>query len=233
MSADLDWTTDLGDAEVNQPQDVAEVIQEPSRQGGSGWDAQDDGSADDRTRGGERAARSGRASGDDSAATRGELYLHPADRSVDRLCPDYDPAAVYQPYSGVAPLLGFGAGIAVGALWNNNYWNWGTGAIYPPTWAGYSGWSGNINNGNVNIGNNVKPWRPNGDYRPGMGSKPDIGGQPPRRRRPTWEARRHRWTRPSRRRRGDRGKSVARVVRAGSAVPEALAAPAVPAGQAA
>jgi Protein of unknown function (DUF3300) len=28
MSADLDWTTDLGDAEVNQPQDVAEVIQE-------------------------------------------------------------------------------------------------------------------------------------------------------------------------------------------------------------
>jgi hypothetical protein len=27
MSADLDWTTDLGDAEVNQPQDVAEVIQ--------------------------------------------------------------------------------------------------------------------------------------------------------------------------------------------------------------
>ena len=28
MSADLDWTTDLGDAEVNQPQDVAEVIQD-------------------------------------------------------------------------------------------------------------------------------------------------------------------------------------------------------------
>jgi hypothetical protein len=27
MSDDLDWTTDLGDAEVNQRQDVAEVIQ--------------------------------------------------------------------------------------------------------------------------------------------------------------------------------------------------------------
>ena len=51
--------------------------------------------------------------------------------------------------------MGFGAGIAVGALWNNNYWNWGTGAIYPPVWAGYSGWRGNVNNGNVNIGNNV------------------------------------------------------------------------------
>jgi hypothetical protein len=38
MSADLDWTTDLGDAEVNQPQGVAEVIQD-LRQGGSGWDS--------------------------------------------------------------------------------------------------------------------------------------------------------------------------------------------------
>ena len=28
MSDDLDWTTDLGDAEVNQPEDVADVIQE-------------------------------------------------------------------------------------------------------------------------------------------------------------------------------------------------------------
>ena len=53
--------------------------------------------------------------------------------------PSYDPVAVYEPYSGVAPLLGFGAGIAVGALWNNNSWNWGSGAIYPPVWAGYSG----------------------------------------------------------------------------------------------
>ena len=39
MSADLDWTTDLGDAEVNQPQDVAEGHPGPSRQGGSGGDA--------------------------------------------------------------------------------------------------------------------------------------------------------------------------------------------------
>ena len=60
----------------------------PSRQGGSGRDAEDDRSADRRTRGGERAARGRRASGVDSAASRGELYLHPADRSVDGLCPD-------------------------------------------------------------------------------------------------------------------------------------------------
>ena len=52
------------------------------------------------------------------------------------------PSAVYQPYTGIAPLLGFGAGIAVGALWNNNYWNWGTGAIYRRSGAGYPGWRG-------------------------------------------------------------------------------------------
>ena len=117
------------------------------------------------------------------------ISIQPTDPSTVYV-PTYDPVAAYQPYSGVAPLLGFGAGIAVGALWNNNYWNWGTGAIYPPVWAGYSGWRGNVNNGNVNIGNNVnlgnvgnnvKPWRPNGDYRPGMGSKPGIGaGRPGR-----------------------------------------------------
>ena len=107
------------------------------------------------------------------------ITIQPTDPSTVYV-PTYDPVAVYQPATSlVAPLLGFGAGIAVGALWNNSYWNWGTGAIYPPAWAGYPGWrAGGINNGNVNIGNsvnignNVKPWRPNGDYRPGMGSKP-------------------------------------------------------------
>lgn len=33
MSDDLGWTIDLGDAEVNQPQDVADVIQELRAEG--------------------------------------------------------------------------------------------------------------------------------------------------------------------------------------------------------
>ena len=33
MSADLDWTTDLGDAEVNQPQDVADSTASSQRKG--------------------------------------------------------------------------------------------------------------------------------------------------------------------------------------------------------
>jgi hypothetical protein len=179
MSADLDWTTDLGDAEVNQPKDVAEVIQDlRAKAEAAGTLKTTDQQTVERV---EASAPSEAGAPQGSTAPQaGPSYIsiQPTDPSTVYV-PTYDPAAVYQPYSGVAPLLGFGAGIAVGALWNNNYWNWGTGAIYPPTWAGYSGWSGNINNGNVNIGNNVRPWRPNGDYRPGMGSKPGIGANRP------------------------------------------------------
>jgi Protein of unknown function (DUF3300)/Chaperone of endosialidase len=188
MSADLDWTTDLGDAEVNQPQDVAEVIQDlRAKAEAAGTLKTTDQQTIERV---EASVPQGAGAPQGTTAPQpaaSYISIQPTDPSTVYV-PTYDPAAVYQPYSGVAPLLGFGAGIAVGALWNNNYWNWGTGAIYPPTWAGYSGWSGAVNNGNVNIGNNVnlgnvgnnvKPWRPNGDYRPGMGSKPGIGANHP------------------------------------------------------
>ena len=241
MSADLDWTTDLGDAEVNQPQDVAEVIQDlRAKAEAAGTLKTTDQQTIERV---EASVPQGAGAPQGTTAPQpaaSYISIQPTDPSTVYV-PTYDPAAVYQPYSGVAPLLGFGAGIAVGALWNNNYWNWGTGAIYPPVWAGYSGWGGNVNNGNVNIGNNVnlgnvgnnvKPWRPNGDYRPGMGSKPGIGAN-----------------RPGGAGRPGRPGGVGGPGRpggvggpggiggagrpAGSAVPEALAAQAVPAGQAA
>ena len=188
MSADLDWTTDLGDAEVNQPQDVAEVIQElRAKAEAAGTLRTTDQQTVERV---EASAPQGAGAPQGTTAPQAAasyISIQPTDPSTVYV-PTYDPSAIYQPYTGIAPLLGFGAGIAVGALWNNNYWNWGTGAIYPPVWAGYSGWNGAVNNGNVNIGNNVnlgnvgnnvKPWRPNGDYRPGMGSKPGIGANRP------------------------------------------------------
>ena len=190
MSADLDWTTDLGDAEVNQPQDVAEVIQDlRAKAEAAGTLKTTEQQTVERVEASAPPVAGAPQGSTAPQATASYISIQPTDPSTVYV-PTYDPSAVYQPYSGIAPLLGFGAGIAVGALWNNNYWNWGTGAIYPPVWAGYSGWSGNVNNGNVNIGNNVnlgnvgnnvKPWRPNGDYRPGMGSKPGIGaGRPGR-----------------------------------------------------
>ena len=188
MSADLDWTTDLGDAEVNQPQDVAEGIQAlRAKAEAAGTLKTTDQQTVERVEA--SAPQEGGAPQGSTAPQAAASYIsiQPTDPSTVYV-PTYDPAAVYQPYTGIAPLLGFGAGVAVGALWNNNYWNWGTGAIYPPVWAGYSGWNGAVNNGNINvgnnvnlgnIGNNVKPWRPNGDYRAGMGSKPGIGANRP------------------------------------------------------
>ena len=214
MSADFDWTTDLGDAEVNQPQDVAEVIQDlRAKAEAAGTLKTTDQQTVERV---EASAPPGAGAPQGSTAPQAEpsyISIQPTDPSTVYV-PTYDPAAVYQPYSGIAPLLGFGAGIAVGALWNNNYWNWGTGAIYPPTWAGYSGWRGGVNNGNVNIGNNVnvgnnmKPWRPNGDYRPAWAASRGSA--------PTGPA--------ASAGRGDQGALVARAVPAGLAGRVALAA---------
>jgi Protein of unknown function (DUF3300) len=185
MNADLDWTTDLGDAEVNQPQDVAEVIQAlRAKAEAAGTLKTTDQQTVERV---EALAPPQSSAPQGTTAPQAEasyITIQPTDPSTVYV-PTYDPVAVYQPYTGLAPLLGFGAGIAVGALWNNNYWNWRTGAVYPPTWAGYSGWRGNVNNGNINVGNNVnignstRPWRPNSNYRPGMGSKPGIGANRP------------------------------------------------------
>jgi Protein of unknown function (DUF3300) len=184
MNADLDWTTDLGGAEVNQPQDVAEVIQALRTKAEAAGTLK---TTDQQTVERMEALAPESSAPQGATAPQAEasyITIQPTDPSTVYV-PTYDPVAAYQPYTGIAPLLGFGAGIAVGALWNNNYWNWGTGAIYPPTWAGYSGWRGNGNNGNINVGNNVnignstKPWRPNSSYRPGMGSKPGIGANRP------------------------------------------------------
>ncbi len=116
MSEDLDWTTDLGDAEVNQPQDVADVIQELRAK------AQQNDTL--KTTAQQTVTTTQQpvttASGGSSQASY--IEIQPTDPGTVYV-PSYDPAAVYAPYSGVAPLLGFGAGVAVGALLNNNSWN--------------------------------------------------------------------------------------------------------------
>ena len=128
---------------------------------------------------------------------------------------------------------------------NNNYWNWGTGAVYPPRWGGYPGYGGRpggINNGNINIGNDInigggsnvignsKPWSPDRDrYRAGQGTKPGLANTRARRpgrcrwTRKTWWHRRRGW--PRRRRRNWRPRRCGRraagpaasVAQAGSA----------------
>jgi hypothetical protein len=171
LSDDLDWTTSLGDAIVNQPQDVANVIQELRAK------AQDAGTLKTTK---EQVVTTQKQDG------RDVVTIESADPSVIYV-PSYDPVAVYNPlpdYGIAAGLLTFGAAVAIGSAWRGNYWNWGTGAFYPPIWPGYpawrppyAGWRPGMpigGGGNINIGD--RPWRPDGGrYRPG-GRPPGVGG---------------------------------------------------------
>ena len=131
MSADLDWTTDLGDAEVNQPQDVAEGIQAlRAKAEAAGTLKTTDQQTVERVEASAPPVAGAPQGSTAPQAAASYISIQPTEPSTVYV-PTYDPVAAYQPYTGIAPLLGFGAGIAVGALWNNNYWNWGTGAIYP------------------------------------------------------------------------------------------------------
>jgi hypothetical protein len=173
LNADLDATTDLGDAFVNQPDDVAAVIQALRLQ------AQQAGTLQSTPQ--QRVVVQKQ---DDVQY----IVIEPTDPEV-LYVPSYDPGVIYNPGANVAVagLIGFGLGVAVGSAIDNP-WDWRRGYVYPPRWAGYPGYrpgyggvnvGGNVNIGNsVNIGNgNTRPWRPDNDrYRPGQGSKPNIGG---------------------------------------------------------
>src|SRR5208337_100928 len=121
----------------------------------------------------------------DFVGDRSYTTIEPAEPSL-LYVPSYEPADVYQPVVAVAPVIAFGVGIVVGAPLHRHCWNWRTGAIYPPAWAGYPGgkpgqpaWlGGRPVGGNIKVGNNPKPWRPGPDYRPRLG--PGVGVNSPR-----------------------------------------------------
>jgi hypothetical protein len=121
MNADLDWTTDLGDAAVNQPQDVAEVIQALRQKAEAAGNLKTTDQQTVETVEALAPPEAGAPEGAGAAQPAASyITIQPTDPSTVYV-PTYDSTAVYEPYTGIAPLLGFGAGIAVGALWNNNY----------------------------------------------------------------------------------------------------------------
>ncbi|WP_413990450.1 DUF3300 domain-containing protein [Labrys okinawensis] len=177
LNTDLNATSDLGDAFVNQPADVAAMIQE-LRQA-----AQAAGTL--------KTTKQQRVK---TETQNGKSYIavEPAEPGVIYV-PEYDYSTAYTVGAG---LLGFGLGVAVGAGLSN-YWNWNNGWVYPPRWSGYPpgyggypGYGGNrpahLPAGDINIGNKIdiggdsRPWRPdNGRYRPGQGTKPGLGSPRP------------------------------------------------------
>jgi hypothetical protein len=181
LSEDLDWTTDLGDAIIGQPENVATVIQllrTRAQQAGTLVSTKEQ-------------KVTTRSQPDGSEA----VVIESTDPSFVYV-PSYDPVTAYAPGVGTAIAAGalsFGAAVAIGSLWRNNYWNWRTGAFYPPVWPGYPAWrppypnwrpgmpirgGGNIAVGNaVDVGN--RPWSPDRDrYRPGGRPRPGGPGGP-------------------------------------------------------
>src|SRR5580700_6192805 len=136
MSEDLPWTTDLGDAIVNQPQVVAAAIQELRAEAEKSGALKSNAQLTVKRVGSSAPPAAGGGGGGVIAPQGGGDYIAivPTDPSV-MYVPSYDPYAVYDTTSVVAPLLTFGTGIALGALATGAWWNWGSGAFYP-------GWGG-------------------------------------------------------------------------------------------
>lgn len=161
MSDDLDWTIDLGDAEVNQPLAVAEVIQQLRAE----------------------AKKAG------TLRTTSEQIVTPiyeAGQTIIEVEPA-EPTTIYVPtydwgsaYGSAVPLI-FSPGVAIVAWWRHGHckwWNWRTGAL--DVWAGrpgqrppYEGWRpGRPACANGACSNTeLKAWRPGADYRPGLAGK--------------------------------------------------------------
>ncbi len=177
LNTDLDATSDLGDAFVNQPEDVADVIQALRRE------AEKAGSLKSTP---QQTVTVRQQTSGTSTTVNDYIVIEPAEPGVIYV-PTYDPAVVYYEDGNdlATGLIGFGVGVAVGVA-IDNAWDWGRGYVYPPRWPGYPGYrpgiGGGINNGNINIGNdinigsgNTRPWRPDaGKYHPGQGSKPGL-----------------------------------------------------------
>ncbi|MGO9374159.1 MAG: DUF3300 domain-containing protein [Syntrophobacteraceae bacterium] len=165
MSEQLEWTQTLGNAFLAQQSDVMDTVQKLRAK------AQAEGNL--------------KTTNEQKVEVKGEaIVIEPASPTVVYV-PTYNPAVVYgawpypayppypyYPYGGAvaAGVIGFAAGVAVGAAWNNGWgnWNWGGGSM-----------NANINrNTNINSNrvSNVQTGKWNGGARNGsVATRPSAG----------------------------------------------------------
>jgi len=165
MSEKLEWTQTLGNAFLAQQSDVMDTVQKLRAK------AQAEGNL--------------KTTQEQKVEVKGEsIVIEPASPTVVYV-PTYNPAVVYgawpypayppypyYPYGGAvaAGVIGFAAGVAVGAAWNNGWgnWNWGGGSM-----------NANINrNTNINSArvSNVQTGKWNGGARNGsVATRPSAG----------------------------------------------------------
>jgi hypothetical protein len=126
MSEKLDWTQALGEAFLAQQADVMDTVQKLRAK------AQGEGNL--------------KTTQEQRVEVKGEAIVIEPASPTEVYVPTYNPAEVYgawpypanppypyYPYGGAvaAGVIGFAAGVAVGAAWNNGWgsWNWGGGSI--------------------------------------------------------------------------------------------------------
>ncbi len=136
MYDNMEWTQALGQAYLLQPQDVMTAVQNLRAKAKSNGVLQ---SGDQQT-----------------VVQQGETIIIESAQPDIIYVPSYDPQVVYVDHydSGdavAAGIIGFGLGVAVGAIWHNNYCDWHH---------GYVGWGGgyadidiDIDRGDINIDN--------------------------------------------------------------------------------
>lgn len=155
MDENLEWTAAVGEAFVEQPADVMNVIQGLREQA--------------------RAAGNLKDTPEQKVVVVEEVIrIVPANPEIIYV-PLYDPQVVYVQSYSPAPLLSFGVGFAVGT-WLNYDFDWNRRCLYRGTWRGwdhnwnrnnnwYGGWGqgGGGNNNQVNVVNiditNVNQWQ--------------------------------------------------------------------------
>lgn len=170
MAEFQDWTTALGQAYLTQAQDVMATIQTLRKKANANGSLI---SSEQQT----------------VVVQQDTIYIQAADPEIIYV-PSYEPAVVYvdDPYDDAvaAGIIGFGMGIAVGAIWADLDCDWNHGCV---------GW-GDVDvdidrnfNGDINIGNDVNigsgnrngnrvgnqggAWAPNRN-KPNAGTKPDA-----------------------------------------------------------
>jgi hypothetical protein len=184
MDQNLDWTTDLGQAFIAQPADVMSAIQQLRAEAKAAGNLKD-------------------TPQQNVTEQEDNIVIMPAQPQTIYV-PQYDPTVVYavSPTPILAPLLTFGAGLAVGS-WLNHDCDWDHHGVYVGDWDSNRGWGDrpvynhdgdtniNVNNSHNNSwnqhntnnvinhsgngnGNNGGMWKPN-PARPGP-NRPGGGG---------------------------------------------------------
>ncbi|MBX9758223.1 MAG: DUF3300 domain-containing protein [Beijerinckiaceae bacterium] len=156
LNDDVDWMTDLGEAFINQPAEVADAIQ----------DLRDRAEAKGALKTTEQQRVARRQEGG-----RNYVIIEPVNPARIYV-PVYDPWSLWWPSPGYVaagpwmtwPYYGLLAGVVPAAF----YWGWNSGSIYPPYWPGYRGWRPGL----AYAGVGPRRWEPNPQrFRPELVSK--------------------------------------------------------------